>query len=128
MLDISRSLIYALVVSTVFMAIPDVLEARAVSWAQRFPINQYTPEDIEILKQVMTEVLENGEDGVPAEWSNPDTGHGGAVTPLSSTMQEGRRCRMTRFRNYAETTDNVVEHFLCKQPDGVWAAEQPANP
>ena len=127
MFRINRLLIYVLAVSTVFMVSPSALEARAVSWAQRFPINQYTPEDIEIMKGVMMEVLENGEDGAAAEWSNPDTGHGGALTPLSSTMQDDRPCRLTRFRNYAETKDNVVEHFLCRQPDGVWAAEQPAN-
>ena len=123
----SRLLVFALAISALFLLSPGALEARAVSWAQRFPINQYTPEDMEILKHAMVDVLEHGEDGVAAEWSNPDTGHGGAITPLNSTTRDGRPCRLARFRNYAETTDNVMEYFLCKQPDGIWAAEPEAG-
>jgi len=57
------------------------VQAQAWEWAKRLPINQYSPEDIKILKQSMVENLGTLEDGAPGEWSNPETGHGGSITP-----------------------------------------------
>ena len=124
----TRLPVIVLAASLVCFLVPDTLEARAVSWAKRFPINQYTSEDIEIMKHEMSQVLEHGEDGKTRKWSNPETGHGGEITPLTSTTQDGKKCRLTRFRNYAEVNDNVMEYFLCRQDDGIWAAELSPSP
>ncbi len=104
---------------------PNDAQARPWEWARRLPINQYTPEDIAILKQNMTEILNQGNDGEPVEWSNPETGHAGSITPLTTVHQSDKLCRQTRFTGFSNGTENVSEFFLCKQADGVWAVEQP---
>lgn len=114
----------ALALCALFLVTMPTAQAGAWSWAKRLPVNQYTPQDIEVMKSVLNEVLDSGADGVEAEWSNPETGHGGSITPLNSIDQDGRQCRQTRIRNLAKSTENISEYFLCKQPDGVWAAEE----
>ena len=100
--------------------------ARAWEWAKRLPINQYSPEDIGILKARMDEILSSLKDGETGEWSNPETGHGGSITPLNSVEQNGKMCRKTQFKSESDAQGNVSEFFLCKQPDGSWAVEQAA--
>ena len=102
-------------------------QARPWGWAKRLPVNHYTPEDIEIVKQVMRQALEEGDNGGVFEWSNPDSGHSGSVSPRTDTLQDGKRCRQTRFTSHTQGEQNVSEFFLCRQADGVWAVEQPAN-
>ena len=101
------------------------VQAQAWEWAKRLPINQYSPEDIKILKQSMAEILGTLEDGTSGEWGNPDTGHGGSITPLTTVHQNGKLCRQTKFIGVSDGQENVSEFFLCQQPDGVWAVEQP---
>ncbi len=101
------------------------VQARVLDWATRLPINQYTPEDIAILKQRMDEILSTVEDGETGKWNNPQTGHGGSITPLTRVQQDNKPCRQTRFMSDVNGQENVSEFFLCRQPDGVWAVEQP---
>jgi hypothetical protein len=101
------------------------VQARAWDWATRLPINQYTPEDIAILKQRMGEILSTLKDGETGKWSNPQTGHGGSITPMTSVQQDNKPCRQTRFKSDINAQENVSEFFLCRQADGVWAVEQP---
>jgi hypothetical protein len=101
------------------------VQARAWDWATRLPINQYTPEDIAILKQRMGEILSTLKDGETGKWSNPQTGHGGSITPMTSVQQDNKPCRQTRFKSDVNAQEYVSEFFLCRQADGVWAVEQP---
>lgn len=118
----------SILVSTILvMSTIQEVQARAWGWAKRLPVNHYSAEDIEIVKKTMGETLDNSGDGQVGEWKNPDTGHAGSITPLTTIEQNGRRCRQTRFTSFIQGEENVSEFFLCKQPDGVWAVEQPAN-
>jgi len=103
-------------------------QARAWEWAKRLPLNQYSQQDIEILKQSMAEILGSLADGEPGEWSNPETGHGGTITPLTTVHQNDKLCRQTRFTASVEGQENKSDFFLCRQADGVWAVEQPVLP
>lgn len=118
--------VFAAVLTTLTMPALEA-QARAWSWAKRLPVNHYSPEDIEIVKQTMSETLEHGVDGQAGDWSNADTGHSGSITPLSTTEQDGKRCRHTRFSSFTQEGEHVSEFYLCKQPDGRWAVEQPGN-
>ena len=101
------------------------VQARALDWATRLPINQYSAEDITILRQRMDEILSTVNDGETGKWSNPQTGHGGSIMPQTSVEQNGRLCRQTRFTSIADGKTNVTEYFLCRQADDTWAVEQP---
>jgi hypothetical protein len=100
-------------------------QARAWEWAKRLPVNQYSPEDISILKQSMAEILGSLGDGETGHWSNPESGHGGSITPMTSVQKDNKTCRKTRFTSVTGGMDNVSEFFLCRQENGVWAVEQP---
>lgn len=121
----TRYLTVVMVAMVFILVNPGLVQARAWEWAKRLPINQYSPEDIEILKQGMAEILNSRKDGESGEWSNPETGHGGSITPLTSVQQDDKLCRQTRFTSTSNESGNVSEFFLCRQPDGVWAVEQP---
>lgn len=115
----------ALLSGFVFLATAAEVAARAWGWARRLPVNQYSDADIEILKQVMDDALENGANEQAFEWRNPETGHHGIIAPLTDTEQAGRRCRQTRFTSFTESEPAVTEFLLCQQPDGSWAVDQP---
>ncbi len=64
--------------------------------------------------------LERGPSGRPAGWSNPDSGHSGAITPAPAYVEDGRICRP-----YTQTIDlgdevKTVQGTACRQPDGTW--------
>ncbi len=111
--------------SLLFMVAGHEVQARAWSWAQRLPVNHYSAEDIEIVRPVIREALESGANGQVVEWSNASSGRSGSITPLTDTEQDNRRCRQTRFTSFTQGEQSVSEFFLCRQPDGAWAVEQP---
>ena len=117
----------AVLASFLFMIAAHEAQARAWGWAKRLPVNHYSAEDIEIVRPVIREALENGTNGEAVEWRNADSGHSGSITPLSDTEQNNRRCRQTRFTSFTQGEQAVSEFFLCRQPDGVWAVEEPLN-
>lgn len=104
----------------------DPVYARAWGWATRLPINQYSPEDIEILRQNMTQALDQAADDEKREWSNPATGRAGSITPLNTVKENNKLCRQTRFGSFTDEQENLSEFYLCRQADGEWAVEQPA--
>jgi surface antigen len=87
------------------------------------PISRMTPEDVDILYQVVTETLERAEDGAGTGWSNPATGARGTLVPLDSyTGSGGERCRHLQVDNEAGGLHNKSVFELCRQPDGAWKA------
>lgn len=120
-----RFLTVVMAVSMAALLSTGQVQARAWEWAKRLPINQYSPEDIEILKDSMARILGSLEDGETGEWSNPETGRGGTITPLTSVQQNDKLCRQTKFTSHSGGQKNVSEYFLCRQANGVWAVEQP---
>ena len=84
-------------------------QARPWGWAKRLPVNHYSAEDIEIVKQVMRDALAEGANGHVVEWSNPDSGHSGSISPLTDVEQDGKRCRQTRFTSFTQGQESVKE-------------------
>lgn len=97
------------------------VQARGWSWIERLPISQYGPEDAAIFHAHVDQALVDAADGERVEWQNPDSGHSGAIIPLTTVQLNGMRCRQTRFENQAGQGDNVSEFLLCQQPDGSWS-------
>lgn len=59
--------------------------------------------------------------GQPVSWSNPETGHGGSVTPLSETRNaNGQRCRDYRGTINVDGKSEQANGLACQQPDGTW--------
>jgi len=112
-----------LAVSSSLMLHSGATQARGWSWAKRLPISQFTAQDTEIFHNSVATALDEGEDGDTLEWTNPDTGASGRITPLSSEQINGKSCRKTRFESRVGTAENISEFVLCRQPDGVWSVD-----
>jgi surface antigen len=65
--------------------------------------------------------LEHTKTGATSTWSNPDSGHGGSVTPTKTYQQaSGTYCR-----EYTQTVEiggkaETATGTACRQPDGTW--------
>jgi surface antigen len=77
--------------------------------------------------------LENNPTDQASDWVNPDTGHGGAVTPVRTyTDAEGRPCREFTTTIIIGGREEQGYGTACRQPDGSWQivadGPQPAEP
>lgn len=98
-------------------------QARGWEWAKRLPVSQFNAEDSAIFHAHVDQALGEAEDGERVEWSNPDSGSSGAITPMTTEQIKGMRCRETRFESQADQAKNVSEFLLCQQPDGSWSVQ-----
>jgi surface antigen len=64
--------------------------------------------------------LENGRDGVRAEWRNPDNGHYGYVTPRHVYMRDSMTCRDFEQTVFIHGRPETVITRACRGPDGAW--------
>lgn len=67
------------------------------------------------------DALENSPSNQTSQWSNPDSGHSGTVTPTKTYQTpEGQYCReyQTTVTVGGETQD--AYGTACRQPDGSW--------
>ena len=103
-----------------FVCLTPPLYAANVWFAQDMPISQMTGADIEILSSAAEEALENAPDGETRQWENPETGAGGALTPLSTSEEDGMRCRRLEVANEAKGKTARTEFDYCRQADGSW--------
>lgn len=89
-------------------------------WLRASPLSVFTEVDWEMMRKNARGALDNGADGSTASWQNPDTGHSGSVSVLSSYEEDGRRCRKAKFTNEARGMIGIQTHRLCKVDDGTW--------
>lgn len=115
----NRMLIGAMALA-VAMALPQAVSAAQWNWLRDAPANFLTEQDWEILGSTVDQVLATGDDGTEVPWENPETGHGGTVTPLDTTDEEGVICRKARVFNSAGGVTNTGTYRFCRQPDGTW--------
>jgi surface antigen len=96
------------------------LYAANVWFTKDMPMSQMTEADIEILSSAADEALDEAADGETLHWQNPETGAGGALTPLSTSERDGMRCRRLRIANEAGGKTARSEFDFCRQDDGSW--------
>jgi surface antigen len=96
--------------------------AMELRWLNYSPVRFFTDRDWDLARAAARTALSETEDGVAIEWSNPDSGNRGTMTPLSTAERNGTRCRQLRIVNHANRTDGSAVYEFCLQPDGRWAA------
>lgn len=89
------------------------------------PARYFTEQDWELARQTTRKALDEVADGDSVSWENPETGHGGTLTPLSSSEKDGNRCRVLRVENHANKLEATGNFEYCRQADGTWRAPQP---
>ena len=107
-------------------AIASVLWAPATlaQWLQfgNSAIAEMNDSDVELLQKSGRDALENARDGETREWSNPQTGVHGSITPLKTYQAYDTTCRLVRFENFAAENSGRSTISLCKSADGSWKA------
>lgn len=78
--------------------------------------------DTDRLKTAHT--LESVQTGVPARWTNPDTGHSYTVVPTRTFDQAGTPCREYTIDARVGGRPEQVIGTACRQADGSWRVIQ----
>ena len=75
--------------------------------------------------QTAQSALESNPTGQGGSWSNPDSGHSGAVVPTKTFQtNSGQYCR--EFTQTVQIGNDIQEAYgtACRQPDGTWKIVQ----
>ena len=88
------------------------------------PIRVMTKPDLDLLEKSMYRALDETPDGDSLNWSNPDTGTHGTITPTASWREQSRPCRTLQFENEAQGKKGNARFDFCKQDDGSWKIVQ----
>jgi surface antigen len=102
------------------------LSARATASNLQFlrdaPISKMTKEDSALFQAAMREALEHDADGVTRRWENPKTGASGTLTPVSTSMHDGVKCRKIEIINNVQGQSGRSAFDMCRQPNGEWVS------
>lgn len=86
-----------------------------------------TMDDVDRLKarQTTQNSLEKLQDNVTSNWSNPNTGYSGTVTPVR-TYQEASGTYCREFQQTISVGGKTEQAYgtACRQPDGTWRIVQ----
>lgn len=77
--------------------------------------------DMQYYNSTTQNALEQTGTGTTSNWVNPDSGHGGTVTPTKTYQtSSGQYCReFTQTINIGSQKESAVG-TACRQPDGTW--------
>lgn len=82
---------------------------------------EFSPEDWDLFKQSMREVLERGDIGSRSDWNNPKTGFRGDMLVENAYEWEGLPCHRVSF-TIARAKEQVPYRLnFCKTAAGEWA-------
>lgn len=112
-----RRLRAASVVLAVLAAAPVLAQTNL--FLNRNMVSVMTKEDLRMAQSAIAEALGSTSDGSVVTWSNPASGASGTVTPLKSTTQGGRPCRIVETFTEAGGRRDRGQWELCKQ-GGTW--------
>lgn len=96
------------------------VHAQLWSWATETAIAKFSPEDIDLLKATVRDVLNNHPDETELSWTNSATGHSGSVTVFGTKEVAGQSCRQVLLKNNAKAVQGSAQYFVCQQEDGKW--------
>jgi surface antigen len=101
------------------LTMPGVM-AQNINFLSRGPVAHMDDTDKAILRQAISDALNNHADGERVEWVNPDTDHGGTIMLLDTHEDYGTICRSIRTRSRAAGRSGGGNYRLCKADDDTW--------
>jgi hypothetical protein len=97
-------------------------------FARDMPISAMNDADLSIMSAAIEETLGKVPDGDTRDWSNPETGSGGTLRPLSTSEHDGNLCRRLEVSNQARGRSARSVHDYCRQADGSWRLQATPSP
>ena len=91
------------------------------AWAGREITARLTQQDIYAAEQSTQQVLDTYPDRQTGQWSNPNTGVYGTVTPVQTyRTAQGQDCRQYQQSVWIDGRNETANGTACRQPDGSW--------
>jgi surface antigen len=82
---------------------------------------QLTQSDIERAGAVLQDTLETANNGVTGDWRNPETGHSGAITPVTTLQtDQGVFCRRYDETLRVAGRQETYRQTACRTDEGRW--------
>lgn len=78
------------------------------------------PGDLRLMQQATQRALEKSKIGEGSNWSNPETGHLGTVTPLRTDESGAQPCRDYQVTLTIGGRTEFAYESACRLPDGQW--------
>ncbi|HZF24839.1 MAG TPA: RT0821/Lpp0805 family surface protein [Steroidobacteraceae bacterium] len=105
------------------------VQAGNLEFLKQSPISYFNDEDVRLLKEAVTQVMDDKNVRATKEWSNPNTGNSGKVEGRSAfKTAEGVDCRRVRVTNHAKAVDGQSTYTVCKAPGKDWVVDPAAKP
>ena len=85
---------------------------------------QLDERDRYLMAQTFEHTMEKAPTNATGQWQNPDTGHGGTITPTNTIVTYGTPCR--EFTQTVSIGGQMQEAYgtACRQADGSWKIQQ----
>jgi surface antigen len=119
----SRSIACVALLTLVALSAP--VSASNIQFLRDAPIAKMTKEDLALFQTNMREALEQDPDGTTRRWENPNTGASGTLTPVSTSEQNGVKCRRLDIVNTVQGLTARSTFNMCRQADGTWVSSTP---
>jgi hypothetical protein len=93
------------------------------------PVAYFNPDDMELMRQSATKVLDAPDPNARQSWSNAKTGASGIAQVRGQfTASNGTPCRRLRIVNRARGLESDATYTVCKSPDRGWIFNADAAP
>ncbi len=112
------SLILFVFIASLTLSLP---AAAVWGWLRGAAITEFTDSDWVMLKAEARRVLDEVDDKTRVDWTNPETGNGGSMKPLTTFEVDGHTCRQMAFKQVtAKGIEGQAVYHLCQQDDSTW--------
>ena len=93
------------------------------------PVAYFNPDDMELMRQSATKVLEASDPNSRETWSNAKTGASGIAQVRGQfTASNGTPCKRLRIVNRARGLESDATYTVCRSPDRGWIFNADAAP
>ena len=114
----------ARIVIFVCVTFSGVVHAQSLNMLATSPISRFNATDNKLFRAAIDKALTEGSDGTPIAWKNEATPAEGAVTPQSSFVSKGMKCRELLIANSYRTLRGESVHTFCQANNGKWKLQQ----
>jgi len=94
--------------------------AQNLGFLKRSAASELTREDEAYLQEALRKALDEAPDRQQVDWTNPDNGHFGNVTPLDTHEDFDTTCRTIRVFTSAGGREGGGRYRLCLADDQTW--------
>jgi surface antigen len=101
-----------------------------MGFLQGAPASYLTGDDVKLLREALSAVLQGTKAGTSQTWQNAASGNSGKITLVSSfNTQDSRECRQLRIETRAKNgIDNALTTNMCRSEGDQWKVDAEAQP